>query len=314
MALFALISAGGSPGVTTSALALTLGWPSRVILAECDPSGGDVLAGLFAGHLHADRGLLSLAFDAGRGPDDVTRALWPQLTELDEARERMLLAGLSDPRQVGSLIPVWPALAAMFATLPIDVIADCGRLDAADGPLPVLAQADVVALVLRPTLRQAARARPRVEMLSQLLGGLDRVVLLLAGDGPYAAKDVSRALGVPVLAALPADDQTAQVLSDGIGRRRRLDSRPLIRSAVLAGKQLRELAGPSASGSRGRPPWAELGGGASGPGRGADQGQPDGPAAGLRGTASPRGAAGWAPPGRGGARAPFRAADVVGGP
>ena len=42
MALFALISAGGSPGVTTSALALTLGWPSRVILAECDPSGGDV--------------------------------------------------------------------------------------------------------------------------------------------------------------------------------------------------------------------------------------------------------------------------------
>jgi hypothetical protein len=85
----------------------------------------------------------------------------------------------------------------MFATLPIDVIADCGKLDAADGPLPVLAQGGcVVALVLRPTLRRAARARPRVEMLSQLLGGLDRVVLLLAGDGPYAAKDVSRALGV----------------------------------------------------------------------------------------------------------------------
>ena len=54
MALFALISAGGSPGVTTSALALTLGWPSRVILAECDPSVGDILAGLFDGHLHAD--------------------------------------------------------------------------------------------------------------------------------------------------------------------------------------------------------------------------------------------------------------------
>jgi hypothetical protein len=185
------------------------------------------------------------------------------------------------------------------------VIADCGRLDAADGPLPVLSQADVVALVLRPTLRQVARARPRVEMLTQLLGGLDRVVLLLAGSGPYAAKDVSRALGVPVLAALPPDDQTAQVLSDGIGRRRRLDSRPLIRSAVLAGKQLRDLAGPSPARQPGRPPWAELTGGT---GRGADQGQQDGPAAGLRS------AAGWAPPGRGAARAPFRAADVVGGP
>jgi hypothetical protein len=216
----------------------------------------------------------------------------------------MLLAGLSDPRQAGSLIPVWPALAAMFATLPIDVIADCGRLDAADGPLPVLAQADVVALVLRPTLRQAARARPRVEMLSQLLGGLDRVVLLLAGEGPYAAKDVSRALGVPAAAALPQDDQTAQVLSDGIGRRRRLDSRPLIRSAVLAGKQLRELAGPSPARQPGKPPWAEL---TSRAGGGADPGQPDGPAAG------PRSPAGWAPA-RGAARAPFRAADVVGGP
>jgi len=199
----------------------------------------------------------------------------------------------------------------MFATLPIDVIADCGRLDAADGPLPVLAQADVVALVLRPTLRQVARARPRVEMLSQLLGGLDRVVLLLAGDGPYAAKDVSRALGVPTAAALPQDGQTAQVLSDGIGRRRRLDSRPLIRSAVLAGKQLRELAGPSPPRPPGRPPWAELTGGAGGA---ADQGQPGGPAAGLRDTAGLRGTAGWAPPGRGAARAPFRAADVVGGP
>jgi hypothetical protein len=163
----------------------------------------------------------------------------------------------------------------------------------------------VVALVLRPTLRQVARARPRVEMLSQLLGGLDRVVLLLAGDGPYAAKDVSRALGVPAAAALPQDDQTAQVLSDGIGRRRRLDSRPLIRSAVLAGKQLRELDGPSPARKPGKPPWAELTGRAGG---GAEQGQPDGPAAGLRG------AAGWAPPGRGAAPAPFRAADVAGGP
>ena len=48
MSLYALVSAGGAPGVTTSALALTLSWPSQVILAECDPSGGDILAGLFA--------------------------------------------------------------------------------------------------------------------------------------------------------------------------------------------------------------------------------------------------------------------------
>ena len=67
VSLYALVSAGGSPGVTTSALALTLSWPSQVILAECDPSGGDVLAGLFAGHLAGDQG--PGAAGAHRGPE-----------------------------------------------------------------------------------------------------------------------------------------------------------------------------------------------------------------------------------------------------
>jgi hypothetical protein len=243
MAIYALMSAGGSPGVTTSALALALGWPSRVILAECDPSGGDVLAGLFAGHMPAGRGLLSLAFDAGRGPDDLTRALWPQLIELDDARERMLLAGISDPRQGAGLIAAWPALADMFAGLPADVIADCGRLDAGEGPLAVLMQARTVSLVMRPSLRQVARARPRVEMLAQLLGGLQKVAVLLAGDGPHPAKEISQAMGVPVIGTLPRDDKTAHVLSDGDGPRGRLQARPLIRAAVITARALR---GPGA--------------------------------------------------------------------
>ena len=47
--LFALTSPGGSPGVTTAALALAFTWPGSVIVAECDPAGGAVLAG-FAEH------------------------------------------------------------------------------------------------------------------------------------------------------------------------------------------------------------------------------------------------------------------------
>ena len=57
MSLYALVSAGGSPGVTTTALTLSLGWPGQVILAECDPSGGDILAGLFAGRCKRPCGL-----------------------------------------------------------------------------------------------------------------------------------------------------------------------------------------------------------------------------------------------------------------
>ncbi len=263
MALYALVSAGGSPGVTTSALALALSWPSQVVLAECDPSGGDVLAGLFAGHLSASRGLLSLAFDAGRGPDAAARALWPQLIELDDARQRLLLAGISDPRQGAGLASAWPALAAAFSSLQADVIADCGRLDAGEGPLAVLTAARAVVLVLRPTLRQVARARARIEMLSQLLDGLQRVTLLLAGEGAHAPREVAKALGVPIAGALPHDPKTASVLSDGTGRRRSLAARPLLRAAAVVGRALRDgaaaapdpaMAAPGAAPGSGLPP------------------------------------------------------------
>ena len=49
MTVCALLSPGGSPGVTTAALAMALTWPGPVLVAETDPSGGDVLAGFFAG-------------------------------------------------------------------------------------------------------------------------------------------------------------------------------------------------------------------------------------------------------------------------
>jgi hypothetical protein len=251
VSLYALISAGGSPGVTTAALTLSLGWPGQVILAECDPSGGDILAGLFAGHLPARNGLLALAIEAGQNPDGVAAALWPQLIELDDERGRLLLAGLSDPRQGTGLAPAWPVLAAMLAAQPADVIADCGRLDPGGGPEPVLTAASLVVLVLRPSLRQVSRARARVEMLHQLLGDAGRLTVLLVGEGSHSPREVGRALGAPVAATLPHDARAAAVLSDGIGSRRGLQARPLIRAAGPAVRALREAAGPAA----GHPEW-----------------------------------------------------------
>jgi hypothetical protein len=250
VSLYALVSAGGSPGVTTAALALSLGWPGQVILAECDPSGGDILAGLFAGHMPARNGLLALAIEAGQNPDAAAAALWPQLIELDDERGRLLLAGISDPRQSTALAPVWPVLAATLAAQPADVIADCGRLDAGGGPEPVLAAASLVVLVLRPTLRQVSKARARVELLAQMLGGPGRVALLLIGEGTHPAREISRALDVPVAGSLPYDAKAAGVLSDGVGSRRGLQARPLIKAAGPAGRALRE----AAPGSSARPP------------------------------------------------------------
>jgi len=239
MSLYALVSPGGSAGTTTTALAITLTWPQPVILAECDPAGGDILAGLFAGHMHAPRGLLGVAFETGAEPVLMSAGPGGHLAPLDGSGSRMLLAGLSDPRQARGLTPAWPAIARTLASQPCDVIADCGRLDAGVGqPASVLAEAELAAMVIRASLRQIAAARPRIEMLADLRGGTERVGLLIVGDKGHSAAEISRTLGVRVLARIPSDVRTAAVLSDGVGRRSSLDDRPLLRAAKTAGRAL----------------------------------------------------------------------------
>ena len=109
MSMYALVSSGGAAGVTTTALALALTWPQPVIVAECDPAGGAILAGLFAGHLPAPRGLLGVAFEAGRAAAPLSAERGGELAALDGSGSRMFLPGLSDPRQAPGLAPAWPA-------------------------------------------------------------------------------------------------------------------------------------------------------------------------------------------------------------
>lgn len=265
MSVYALCSCGGSPGVTTAALALALAWPPPVVLAECDPAGGSILAGLFAGHMPAPRGLLGAAFDAGVGGTLLSAGPGGQLAPLDDIGSRTFMAGLTDPRQAPGLVPAWPGIARMLAAQPGDVIADCGRLDAADTqPIPVLAKAELVIAVLRPTLRQVAAAGPRIEMLTQLRGSRDRIGLLLVGDQGHHPAEISRTLGVGVLATLPADPRTAAVLSDGVGRRGSLADRPLMRAAKTALKALAAAAATNGAAAATAAPAMPPGTGAGG--------------------------------------------------
>jgi MinD-like ATPase involved in chromosome partitioning or flagellar assembly len=244
--VFALVSGGGSPGVTTAAIALALTWPTEAIVAECDPGGGDILAGLLAGHVPAARGLMEHAIEAGRDRQSAAIGLGTQLVPLDRAPDKKLLPGLTDPRQAVGLAPAWPAVAASLAAQRADVIADCGRIDAGAGqPTAVIEKAHIVALVLRPTLRQVWSARSRVEILTRLLDGTDRLVLMLTGPGTHTARDVAQALQVRVAAVLPKDVRTAALLSDGTGAHRRIRTAPLVRSAKVAGAALRRHAGAS---------------------------------------------------------------------
>jgi cellulose biosynthesis protein BcsQ len=59
MAVIALASAAGSPGVTTTAVGLAFSWPRPVLLVEADPTGSSgFLAGFFRGIREYDGGLI----------------------------------------------------------------------------------------------------------------------------------------------------------------------------------------------------------------------------------------------------------------
>lgn len=238
MTVCALLSAGGSPGVTTAALALALTWPSPVLVAETDPSGGDVLAGFFAGHVPGSCSLLNVAYEATT-VESAAAAVAGQLVALDTAGTRRVLPGLADPRHAATLNMTWPLLAGALAAQPVDVLADCGRLDGGPGQEHILRVAGQIVLVLRPTLRQAAAARPRVEMLTQLKGSLaGQASLLVTGPGPLAPKELAHALGLPVLGTLPDDRKAAHVLSDGTDARRGIETSQLLRAAAVTARAL----------------------------------------------------------------------------
>jgi hypothetical protein len=237
VAVIALTSAKGSPGVTAAALALTLTWPGRCVLVECDPAGGSVQAGYLAGALPADRGIRELAVAELRG-EDLRKTWWSQLVDLQPPhRQRLLLPGITDPVQSGALRPVWDRLAEFFASLEyaqpgFDVIVDGGRLAAPNTPWPLLHRADAVLLVLRPTLPGMFAAVPSLRALrTQLMehgGGTSALGLLVTGPGDQATRTIVQQLHNPVVATLPDDPRTAQVL--GHGGKIRMNG-PLMRAA-----------------------------------------------------------------------------------
>ena len=103
-------------------------------MAECDPAGGSAIAGYLRGQLDADRGMVPLAVAELRN-ERLASEFWRQLVDLDPPKQqRLLLPGIADPAQAGSLDPIWSRLGSFFASLEIrhgyDVFADCGRLAA----------------------------------------------------------------------------------------------------------------------------------------------------------------------------------------
>jgi hypothetical protein len=256
MTVLALTSAKGAPGVSTTALAMTLLWPRTALLAECDPAGGSsVLAGYLRGTVEHSRGLLPLAL--AQRHQNLEQALWPQTVPLTGdphaasaaagAGDRWVLPGLSDAAQAPSTAALWGPLGSLLASLEragTDVVVDAGRLGAAHAPTLLLRQADLVLLVMGTSLPAVVAARARLNLLREdlsvsgtagLEGHLSSLGLLLVGEGrPYSAKEIAAACGVPVVASLAWDPASAEVLAAGAAPGRRFASSPLVRSTRAA--------------------------------------------------------------------------------
>jgi hypothetical protein len=247
MAVLLLTSASGAPGVTTLGVGLALCWPQSVVLADCDPGAHQaVLAGYLAGTSAEGRGLLRVA-EAHRDRRPLTEVVIDQsvpLTE-DDTTSRLFLPGFARPSSAGLFGGVWPELSEAFVALDdhgFDVIVDAGRLSHSGLPTPLVERADLTALVLRSDLRSIVSARvhllalrehPRLQASARSLG------LILVGAGqPYSAREIGKSLGVPVIAEIADDVDTARHLSDGAPRARKFDSSRLARSLHTTAAQL----------------------------------------------------------------------------
>ena len=248
MAVIALAGGLGSPGVTTTAMALLMTWPlevgHKVVLAECDPDGGAILPGALLGTMDNSRGLRNLAL-AGR-QNQLGEAFWRQLVDVTDAGslDRMVLPGLYDPAHASAMGPVWEQLAQLFGGIEQyqhDVLVDLGRRGAF-GPSQVVARrADVVLMVAHNTLRGLQSAQVRLSALREQLGTAAEIGLVVVDRGPYPADEVQRQLQTEVVAVLPWQPGQAEVLSDGADPPRKFERSELMRAARSATTRLQQL-------------------------------------------------------------------------
>lgn len=234
MAVIALASAGGSPGVTTTALGLALAWPRPVLLVEADPTGGSaLLASYFRGMRAYEAGLVELALS----PDAISDALRDVVRPI-EGTQVSYVAGSRSHKQAAGLTSLWEPLVEVLAELEStgqDVIVDAGRLGLVGSPTPLLDSADLALLVSRTTLPALSAMRSWAEEFQRPEFDLRQSGILLVGEGqPYGAREIERVTNLAVVAGVADDPVGAAVFSRGAAPARKFETGTLSRGLAAA--------------------------------------------------------------------------------
>lgn len=214
--LLALGSAKGSPGVTTTALALAaaashaLGRTGALLL-EADPSGGDLEC--WCGPL-GEPGLLGAVTDI---QDRSSSARLDTSTVEVVTGVDAITAPTTDLAAGAALRSASQGFFEAVGACERTVIADIGRVASAGARNEgLLWSADLVVLVCRPTLASVEHCRTLVEATPS---HVPAAAVVVGGVRPYGPDEIARALGVRVAAVLPWDQRgVAALVERGVGR------------------------------------------------------------------------------------------------
>ncbi len=247
MSVFALLTAAGAPGATTTALGLASLWPRACLIVEADMAGSSsVLAGHLRGTVRHDRGLVGLAI-AHQQRDLGATDLWDQAIGVLTERA-YIIPGIADPGQGGNLSSLWPPLIALLGGLDeagTDVLVDAGRVSQRNAPAALVSGADLALVVMGSSLRDVAAARSSAPSLLRWRGEAARSgsgLMVVGPRRPYSVAEIESVVGLPVLAVVEWDPRAAAVLSAGATRPRRWGKGRLASSYATAALALTEAA------------------------------------------------------------------------
>lgn len=214
-----LASAKGSPGVTTTALALTSWWPRPAVLLEADPAGGDLAARL---GLPEEPGLVGLAASLRRdGPAGRPIEGWLEPFVQTTSAGIRLVPGPAGTAQATTAIELLAHMSTVPALDGANLLVDLGRLVSSgrsgrSSPLPSFRDgADGLIWFTRPQLADLAHLASAIDHGRD---GGNKPSVVLVGAGPYPADEVADAVGPTILGHLPADPSGAAALWAGGGR------------------------------------------------------------------------------------------------
>lgn len=228
MTIIAVSSTKHAPGATTLVVALAgLMNDEPTLVIEADRCGGDIAA---RAGLALDPGVLSLAAAARRG-------LTPDLVDVHSQRlhsgAQLLAAPTSADRAGASMATLAEPLAALCRSIAGRVIVDLGRWDQRSPASHFARTAEVVLVLLRPTVEGVEHAR---WCLHEIDGA--HVVPVLIGERPYRKAEVETALGREV--TVVADDPgAASIVGTGIALDRWTRRFSYVRSVAALADQLR---------------------------------------------------------------------------